>query len=55
LELDQKRKPPANAQKKVLAKLEADIESTQAAIDRKKADKIFWEKRIELIKRYSNQ
>jgi hypothetical protein len=55
LELDQKGKPAANSEKKALAKLEADIESVQAAIKGKEADKEFWSKRIELVKRYEEQ
>src|ERR1041385_7903234 len=51
LELENKGKPPANEQKKKLGKLEADIEATQAAIASKRADIIFYERRIELIKR----
>lgn len=52
LELDQKGKPAANDQKKALAKLETDIESLEKAIEVKRADKVHWEQRIELIKRY---
>ena len=51
LELEDKGKPPANEEKKRLERLEADIESTQAALEGKRNAKTFWEKRIELLNR----
>jgi hypothetical protein len=54
LKLERKEFNSASEGKKLLAKLEADIESVQAALEKKQADKTFWQTRIELIQRYES-
>ena len=52
LKLENKEFKSAGEGRKETARLEADIESTQAAIARKHHEKQFAQKRIDLIKQY---
>jgi hypothetical protein len=51
LKLSEKGKPPANVEKRILERREAEIESINAAINKTKADKEFCTKRIEVLRK----
>lgn len=53
LKLERKEFSSAGEGRKQLAQKDSMIESTQAAIQKQQANKVFWTMRIDLIKRYS--
>jgi len=54
LKLENKKFESAGQGRKLIAKNESDIESIEAALEGKKAQKTFWETRIDLVNRYSD-
>lgn len=55
LKIERKEFKTAGEGRKAKERIEADIESTQAAIERKNADKESWVKQIEVLKQYAER